>query len=188
MNYSWHPTQNYNFCRQPTMNFNWCEQKGSHPVWPRDHFGPTLTSARKYFGPKQLRPGNTSAREYFGPVNTSARRILRPGNTLARQTLAQHTSARKPNFQKCHFSSFWAFNRLWGCLRVKLKPQLPTLPGLTKNWKILPGKAKNQSHPNKIPVMQYIISKDTKNVIIIKKNYLGAGVVAKMKILDFNES
>ena len=25
---------------------------GSHPVWPRDSFGPTLTLARKYFGPE----------------------------------------------------------------------------------------------------------------------------------------
>ena len=55
---------------------------GSHPVWPRDSFGPTLTSARKYFGPKQLRPGNTSARNNFGPENTSARLY-----TLARKQL-----------------------------------------------------------------------------------------------------
>jgi hypothetical protein len=43
---------------------------GSHPVWPRDSFGPTLTLARKYFGP-----------EYFGPE------ILRPETTLARKIL-----------------------------------------------------------------------------------------------------
>jgi hypothetical protein len=54
---------------------------------------------------------------------------------------------------------------------------LPTLPGLAKNWKIYPAKAKNQRHQNKIPIM-YIISKDTKNAIIIKKFHLEGGVMA----------
>ena len=49
---------------------------GSHPVWPRDSFGPTLTSARKYFGPEYFGP------EILWPETTSARRILRPAYIL----------------------------------------------------------------------------------------------------------
>ena len=49
------------------------------------------TLARKYFGPKQLQPGEYfGPLIYFGPETTSAQRILRPayilrpGNTSAR--------------------------------------------------------------------------------------------------------
>ena len=55
----------------------------AHPVWPRDSFGPTLTSARKYFGPEYFGP------EYFGPEilrseTTSAERILQPTYILSK--------------------------------------------------------------------------------------------------------
>ena len=59
--------------RHLSFSGSWNVTGGSHPVWPRDSFGPTLTSARKYFGPEILRPGHTSARNNFGPENTSAR-------------------------------------------------------------------------------------------------------------------
>ena len=56
---------------------------GSHPVWPRDSFGPTLTLARKYFGPEYfgpeiLRPGKYFGRNNFGPETTSGRSISGP--------------------------------------------------------------------------------------------------------------
>ena len=70
---------------------------GSHPVWPRDSFGPTLTSARKYFGPEYFGP------EILWPETTSARRILRPayilwpGNNFGPENSSArlYTSARK---------------------------------------------------------------------------------------------
>ena len=51
---------------------------GSHPVWPRDSFGPTLTSAQKYFGPKLFRPETTLARKYFGPKQLRPREYFGP--------------------------------------------------------------------------------------------------------------
>ena len=70
---------------------------GSHPVWPRDSFGPTLTLARKYFGPEYFGP------EILWPETTSARRILRPayilwpGNNFGPENTSArlYTSARK---------------------------------------------------------------------------------------------
>ena len=50
---------------------------------------PGNTSARKYFGPKQLRPG-----EYFGSLIYFGPEILWP----------KTTSAQAPNVQKCHFA------------------------------------------------------------------------------------
>ena len=106
---------------------------GSHPVWPRDIFGPTLTLTWRILWPKA----------HFGPVRvpTSAR-----NNFSLETTLAQQTSAWGPKFQKCHFSSVLAFHRLRECLRVKSKQKLSTLPGLAKNWKICLAKAKNKKN------------------------------------------
>ena len=61
---------------------------GSHPVWPRDSFGPTLTLARKYFGPEYFGPEYFGP-EYFGPEilrseTTSAERILQPTYILSK--------------------------------------------------------------------------------------------------------
>ena len=85
----------------PFAHFNTCCLLGSHPVWPRDSFGSTLTSAKKYFGPEYFGPEYFGPEIlwpgkyfgpliYFGPETTSAQiilrpaYILRPGNTLAR--------------------------------------------------------------------------------------------------------
>ena len=74
----------------PFAHFNTCCLLGSHPVWPRDSFGSTLTSAQKYFGPEYfgpeiLRPETTSARKILRPAY-----ILRPGNNFG----PDNTSAR----------------------------------------------------------------------------------------------
>ena len=72
-------------------------KKGSHPVWPRDSFGPTLTLARKYFGPEYFVP------KILWPETTLARKIVRPayilwpGNNFGPENTSArlYTSARK---------------------------------------------------------------------------------------------
>ena len=76
--------------RHLSFSGSWNVTGGSHPVWPRDSFGPTLTSARKYFGPEYFVP------EILWPETTSARKIvwpayiLWPGNNFG----PENTSAR----------------------------------------------------------------------------------------------
>ena len=117
---------------------------GSHPVWPWDSFGPTLTLAQKYFGPEYfgpeyfgpeilrpgiLRPGYTSARRDFSPKQLRPGEYFYPLIYFCPETTSAclYTLARK-YFGPLHFGpgtklskvSFLTFYKLRRCPRVKL--------------------------------------------------------------------
>jgi hypothetical protein len=98
-----------------------------------------------------LWPKTTLALTQVQPKTTLALTQVRLTTLWPCTSSAHHTLALEPDFQKCLF--FIIFDLPYAFIRVKLTPWLPTLPGLTKNWKIYPAKAKNQSHQNKILIM-----------------------------------
>ena len=113
---------------------------GLHPVWPQDHFGPTLTLAPSILQPKA----------YFGPRNYWASIILQPDAYFGPRLKTQI-------FKIVIFYHFVPFiHRLRGCLQVKLKPQLSILPpDLAKRWKLCLAKTKNKSHQKTFLKLNY---------------------------------
>ena len=75
----------------------------AHTVWPRNIFGPTLTSAWSILWPKaHFSLENTSPREHFGPVPTSARKHFG-----SKQLWTNRLQLRDQSFKNVIFHQFW---------------------------------------------------------------------------------
>ena len=63
---------------------------GRPVVLAHTQFGPTLTSAQKYFGSKQLRP-----KKYIGPVYTLALKYFGPKQLWPRNNFGPETTSAR---------------------------------------------------------------------------------------------